>query len=374
MMFYKLNQSTITMSKENKKRTAKQELTYLKYSVGNDISKEKFDSCISVINSCQRVKVIASRSFKNTPEGFKSYLDWVTRKCKLDLPIVHLMEATGVYYEKFAWYLHKSNSYLSVVLPNKSKKYLQSLGLKSKNDKIDAQGLSRMGAEQNLSQWEAPDENIMELRSITRQRESLQEALTQIKNQLHALKSGEFAYGKLIDQNESIIELLNIQIKETESMIKEFMNSNVEIKDKIDQITAVKGLGLISVATVIAETFGFKYFTNQRQLVSYCGYDVIENQSGKHVGKTKISKRGNSHIRRILHLPAFSVVSNKEAIFENLYERVFARTGKKMKGYVAVQRKLLLIIYTLWKKNEKYDRMYTYCEHPGMRAEVSLSA
>jgi len=24
-------------------------------------------------------------------------------------------------------------------------------------------------------------------------------------------------------------------------------------------------------------------------------------------------------------------------------------------GYVAVQRKLLLIIYTLWEKNEKYD-------------------
>jgi len=40
------------------------------------------------------------------------------------------------------------------------------------------------------------------------------------------------------------------------------------------------------------------FFKNQRQLVSFAGYDVIENSSGKHRGKTKISKKGNAHIRR----------------------------------------------------------------------------
>ena len=52
-------------------------------------------------------------------------------------------------------------------------------------------------------------------------------------------------------------------------------------------------------------------FANQRQLVSYAagppgGYDVVENQSGNRSGKTRISKKGNSRIRRILHLPAFN--------------------------------------------------------------------
>ena len=106
---------------------------------------------------------------------------------------------------------------------------------------------------------------------------------------------------------------------------------------------------------------------NQRQLVSYAGYDVVENQSGNRVGKTKISKKGNSRIRRILHLPAFSVVTNGEIQFVDLYERVFERTKIKMKGYVAVQRKLLILIYTLWRNDEEYN-----IKHPEMQSK-SLS-
>lgn len=346
------------MSKETKKKAIKKQAMLLKYSVGNDISKDKFDACISSIDAMQYVKVISTRSFNNTKKGFESYLDWTKRKCKLELPVIHSMEATGVYYEKFAWFLHRSDECLSVILPNKAKKYLQSLGLKTKNDKIDAKGISRMGAEQNLARWEAPDKNMMELRSATRQREHLQETRTQINNQLHALQFGEYVNKKLIKQQEAIIALIDRQIKETFKMIEEIVNNDEGLKEKVEKITVIKGLGLISVATVIAETNGFKLFANQRQLVSYSGYDVIENQSGKHVGKTKISKRGNAHIRRILHMPAFSVVANNEPIFKNLYVRVFACTKQKMKGYVAVQRKLLILIYTLWKKNEKYEKNY----------------
>lgn len=363
------------MSKETMEKAIKGQVMLLKYSVGNDISKDKFDACISVIDSMQRVKVIATRCFNNTEKGFESYLYWVKSKCKLELPTVHAMEATGVYYEKFAWFLHRSDEYLSVILPNKAKKYLQSLGLKTKNDKIDAKGLSRMAAEQNQAQWEAPDESIMELRSITRQREHLQVTRTQINNQLHASKSGEYVNEDLIKQHEAILKLLDLQIKETLTMIEAVIDKNPDIKEKIEKITVIKGLGLISVATVIAETNGFKLFYNQRQLVSYSGYDVIENQSGKHVGKTKISKRGNAHIRRILHMPAFSVVSNNGSVFKNLYERVFMNTKQKMKGYVAVQRKLLVMIYTLWKKNEKYDPKYNLKnstnEHPEMQSRSS---
>lgn len=363
------------MSKETKKKAIKKQATLLKYSVGNDISKDKFDACISVIDSMQQVKIIGTRCFNNTGKGFESYLDWVKRKCKLELPVIHTMEATGVYYEKFAWFLHRSDECLSVVLPNKAKKYLQSLGLKTKNDKIDAKGLSRMGAEQNLARWEAPDKNMMELRSVTRQREHLQEIRTQINNQLHALQCGEYVNKELIKQQKAIIAMLDKQIKETFKMIEKAVNNDEELKEKIGKITVIKGLGLISVATVIAETNGFKLFANQRQLVSYSGYDVIENQSGKHVGKTKISKRGNAHIRRILHMPAFSVVSNNEPVFKNLYERVFDNTKQKMKGYVAVQRKLLIMIYTLWEKNEKYDEKYylkkKQDEHPEMQSRSS---
>ena len=111
----------------------------------------------------------------------------------------------------------------------------------------------------------------------------------------------------------------------------------------------------MSFAVVAGETNGFTLFKNQRQLVCYASYDVIQNQSGAKTGKSRISKKGNSHIRRILHMAALSAVRNKVPIFYNLYQRVYERTGIKMKAYTAVQRKLLVIMYTLWKTEQKFD-------------------
>lgn len=73
----------------------------------------------------------------------------------------------------------------------------------------------------------------------------------------------------------------------------------------------MKGLGVITLATVLAETNGFELFNNYKQFVSYTGYDVVEAQSGTQVGKAKISKRGNSRTRHAIHLPSLVVMQCK---------------------------------------------------------------
>ena len=95
-----------------------------------------------------------------------------------------------------------------------------------------------------------------------------------------------------------------------------------------------------------------------RQLTSFAGYDIVEKQSGNTSGKTRISKRGNSHIRRALHMPSFSAVRHDPQNFGVFYNRIYENTGYKMKGYTAVQRKILCLIYTLWKNNEVYIENY----------------
>jgi hypothetical protein len=52
-----------------------------------------------------------------------------------------------VYDENLAWYLPEQKLSVCILVPSKAKKYLQSLGNKSKNDKIDSQGLVKMDAE-----------------------------------------------------------------------------------------------------------------------------------------------------------------------------------------------------------------------------------
>jgi transposase len=177
---------------------------------------------------------------------------------------------------------------------------------------------------------------------------------TIINNRLEALEHSHDVSPILLKQLKKQLSLLDKQIEEIDHLIKDTVEENVALKERFEKILVIKGVGLITLATIVAETNGFSLMTNQRQLTSYAGYDIIENQSGKHTGKTRISKQGNSRIRRILHMPAFSAVKH-EPLFTNLYERVYERTKIKMKAYVAVQRKLLILIYSLWKNGTVYQ-------------------
>lgn len=330
----------------------------LKYSVGIDVSKEKFDSCFSVIDSGQKVTIKATRKMDNSLSGIKELINWSRKNRKLNIPIVFVMEATGVYYEKIALELTSQGFDVSVVLPNKSKRYMQSIGLKSKNDKIDSKGLSRMGAEQRLEVWQPYSRNIYQLRMLTRQNEDLQKERTVMLNRLESQKYCQQESKFVTRQLKSMLRLIDKQITQVNQEIEKCLEGDKLLADKTKKIETIKGVGKLTIASLIAETNGFLMFRNQRQLVSYAGYDVVENQSGKRNGKTKISKKGNSHIRRVLHMPAFNVVKYDQGGFRELYERVFQRTGMKMKSYTAVQRKLLVLIYTLWKKDEVFDQSY----------------
>ena len=196
------------------------------------------------------------------------------------------------------------------------------------------------------------------LRLITRQIERLANHITQTKNQLHALEHGMYrdkSIEKMIKRN---IDLMTSQKIKLESKILEMVNSDIFLKERFEQITQIKGLGILTLATVVAETDGFALIENQSQLVSYAGYDVVENQSGNYRGKTRISKKGNNHIRRALHMPALNMVRYEQKPFLSLYERIYERSKIKMKGYTAIQKKLLIIIYTLWKNEQAYNPNY----------------
>ncbi len=53
-------------------------------------------------------------------------------------------------------------------------------------------------------------------------------------------------------------------------------------------------------------------------------------------------------------MPAFNVVRYESGDFKNFFERILSKHNQKMKAYVAVQKKLLVLIYTLWKKDEAF--------------------
>jgi transposase len=330
----------------------------LKYSIGVDVSMKDFACCLSVINNQQEVKVKASHKFTNNVAGFQALLVWIKRHVKEELPVVFVMEATGVYHEQLAWFLHGKDQSVSILLPNKAKSYLKANGTKSKNDQIDARGLAQIGAEKKLEQWIPPSLELYTLRHYTRFHQSLNEMYTAAANQLHSMEHSQFRNKTIIKQLNSSLKLYEKQMKELEGIMTKIIKSDPVLNQQHQNICAIKGFGTLSFAVIAAETNGFALFDNAASLVSYAGYDVVENQSGKHTGRTKISKKGNSRIRRILHMPALCAVRDDQPQFKKLFDRVYDRTRIKMKGYVAVQKKLLVMMYYLWKKGEKYNSAF----------------
>ena len=197
-----------------------------------------------------------------------------------------------------------------------------------------------------------------ELRALTRLYQALQENITATKNQLEAAELGMYASKTIIHSLKKIIKETEKQLIVIKDAISAHIASDEKIAGNVKNIAAIKGVAELTVAVLLGETNGFLLFKNASQLVSYAGYDVVESQSGLHVGKTRISKKGNGRIRRALHMPALNVVRYKVGTFEIFFKRNFQRHGIKMKSYVAVQKKLLTTIYCLWKKEQKFDPEY----------------
>jgi transposase len=212
-----------------------------------------------------------------------------------------------------------------------------------------------MGLEKKLTLWTKPDPVYNQLKQLTRERGQLQKLKTSVTNQLHAEKTSAWTNSESIKRGKRTIKWLEKQIAEIEGQIKSIIESNSELKRKIEFMTSIKGIGTVTAATVVGETNGFSTIENKRQLVSYAGYDVIVKESGTSIrSKPRISKKGNRHIRKAMHFPALAAIKTDPAN-KNHFTRLVQKHGIKMKAAVAIQRKLLVLLYTLWKNEQYYD-------------------
>jgi transposase len=347
----------------------------IKYCVGIDVSKATLEVCLRSIDIQQNSVIKGSRTFSNGKKGFEALVSWMEKLYKdKTVPMVVAMEATGVYHEGVAYFLAHKDYPLSIIVPHKAKKYLESLGQKSKDDKIDASGLSKMGCEQKLSFWQMPNVQTQQLRDLTRYLEFLHKQMIDCIGRLESYEHRAIPTDVVTKHLQSLQKTLKKQMKEVHKQIEAHIKTYPDLEKKVACVTSIDGVGVLTAAVIISEMNDFQLIDNQRQLVSYCGYDVVKNDSGTKKGKGKISKKGNAHVRRILYMPAFNVVRLGVKHFVDLYQRVYERTKIKMVAYVAVQKKLLTTIYALYKKGELFDPIFNVKIAQSVEEAVPMAA
>ena len=329
-------------------------MNILKQIVGIDISYKKFDARFGTIDTLQHNALSPSKSFNNSPAGFKLFLRWIKKYVLSgNIPLVFVMEATGVYYEHLAHFLIQHGYQVAVILPNKIRNYAKSLESKSKTDPLDSAVITRFGLERQLSLWTPPSVTLKTLRDLCREYHCLKANITQIKNQLHALNSSFKPHRESFKRKTQLLKFLQRQVVLIKKELRALVKSDSTLAQRLKQIKTAKGLGDITILTVLAETRCFQLVTNQKQLASYAGFDIVFNDSGLKKGKTSISKKGNTFIRKALFMPALSACRANPQM-KNLYQRLVAKGKNKKLAIIAVARKLLLLIYTLWKTNSSY--------------------
>ena len=333
----------------------------LRQNIGIDVASRDFKVAYGGLMENHHFKIFASHTFKNTPKGIESFLEWITKwhrkRGQPDVDLQVTLEPTGIYHEHLAYTLYEKGYTLHLVLPNQANKYSESLGNRSKTDSIDAKTLARMGVERQLRVWQPISSQLKQLKDLIRERARLIQMRGQVSNQKHALTYSKDPVQEVIGRNRQLYEFIEGQIKEINKEIEQLIEQDPALADKMDKLTSVTGLGIISTATVVAETDGFAGFSSIKQLQSYSGYDIQIRQSGQWKGKSTISKQGNSHIRGVMYMAARAAIKHNPE-FKDFNQRLIDKGKHSMVANTAVQRKLLVLMYTLWKKDQYYDPQF----------------
>lgn len=126
-------------------------------------------------------------------------------------------------------------------------------------------------------------------------------------------------------------------------------------KNKV--IAEIKGIGIATAISFVAEVGDIRRFKSAKQVQKYAGLALKENSSGKHKGLTRISKRGRKKLRTILFRATIPLIGfNKE--FSSIYNYYIERKDnplKKNQALTAICCKMIRIFFTILSKGIKYD-------------------
>lgn len=330
----------------------------LKQVLGIDVAQKELVVTLGRTVQDLSIELYAFKVFKNNEKGFLALLEWVKKLTNENTKVRFVMEATGVYHQKFAYFLDEKEYEVCVVLPNKISNYMRTLDNKTITDKTCSEAIAQFGLERKLDLWHRPKKIYKNLQQLTRERDQIVFERAMVKNHLHAEQTEAEPNESSILRIKTRIKFLTGQENEIKKEIENWVNMDAALKKEVENICTIPGIGELTAVIILAETNGFELVRSKRQLTSYAGLDVKEKQSGTSIkGKPRISKSGNKHLRKAMHLPGLTAVRWDDN-FRDMYARIVSKHGIKMKALVAVQRKLLEMVYTIFKNKCTYDKEY----------------
>lgn len=117
----------------------------VKQVAGIDVAQDELVVSLGKMDIAIETTIYAFKTFANKPSGFAALLVWISKHASADVPVRFVMEATGAYHEKLAYYLTEQEKQVSIVLPSKISNYVKTLDIKTVTDKTASQAICQFG-------------------------------------------------------------------------------------------------------------------------------------------------------------------------------------------------------------------------------------
>jgi transposase len=275
-----------------------------------------------------------------------------------------VMEATGNYWLKLAWYLQERGYVVSVINPTQARHFARMQLQRTKTDAIDARLLADFAKLMKPAPWTPPPAVCEQLQQRLAQREDLLAVKTQESNRLHALRHHPHADPSVLERFERHLRFLAAEVKALDCEIKALLFGDHAWSVAARRLTAIPGIGLITAAWILVATHQFARCQTPEQAAAFAGLVPHAQDSGtSRRGKRSVGGGGHAALRRALYMAAISATRFNRPV-KTFYQRLLSRGKPKKLALVAAARKLLHIAWAVVVKHRDFDPDYSFRVSP----------
>lgn len=255
------------------------------------------------------------------------------------------VEATNVYHLDVVEMAYEKGFKVYIIDGFQLSNYRKSVGVRVKTDASDAallaRYLEREGRE--LRPWTPPPAVYGKLQSLLRRRAALvtmRTALSQSWGNETLLKTAFQSFAKQMDKLDLLVQ------KKLRELLRE-----AGLHEQVARCQGIEGIGFLT-ATGLVMAFTRGTFASSDAFIAFLGMDLRISDSGEKTGRRRLTKRGCSEIRRLLHNAAMS--ASRMAAWKEMYQGHLKKGRATTEALVILSRKLARVAFALMKGEVEY--------------------
>ena len=263
------------------------------------------------------------------------------------------MESTGGHHERLADLAQGMGFTVFVLNPRDTRHYAKAVGKRAKTDRVDAQLRARYVAHEHphLFPYQPPTQQQRRIDQLLKRRAKLSSVRASLRQCFQGLRGFDTELKAVFTRLDRLIE------KVDNALIHDCNQCPAQAVAQ-HRLQTIHGVGPV-VSMALSNLLQRMQFSNSDAAVAFVGFDTRAQDSGKKVGRRRLSKRGPAEIRRLLFVAAMAAV--KTSLWKPIYQHYRARGLSTTAALCVIARKILRTAWSMHKYQTTFDPQRLVC-------------